>query len=118
MIYERISNNNYVIRGIGRSMRQAVGAAGVYTFDFDLVSGSAEFANANYTHGHIDRNLNNSDAALNQSTQGSISEGTQCWGFINTGRSKLTHAPSSAINTTYGLSWGSFTTTTTPRLKR
>ena len=94
-----------------------------------------------------DRNLNNSDGSLNQSTQGSISEGTQSlgttgtWGFINTGNpttsigqsQSLSHrtqrhyasefilssTTGSAINTTYGSASMSppSTTTTTPRLQ-
>ncbi|MCX5937254.1 MAG: VCBS domain-containing protein, partial [Cyanobium sp. LacPavin_0920_WC12_MAG_62_9] len=85
VIYEKTGANSYEIRGIGRS-RSATGPAGVYTFDFELVEGSALFVNGNYTYGHIDKNLNNSSAAQGTSSTGSISWGASrgSWGFINT----------------------------------
>jgi len=85
VIYEKIADNNFVVRGIGRS-RSADGPAGVNTFDFDLVEGSAVFANGNYTYGHIDKNLNGTTASTGTASTGSISWGatTGTWGFINT----------------------------------
>ena len=105
VIYEKTADNVFVIRGIGRS-RSASGPAGVYTFSFDLASGSDSFANSNYTYGHIDKNLNNSAGTIGQSSAGSISEGSTAlsggsgtWGFINT------QNPSSVVGSNQSLGY-------------
>jgi len=83
VIYEKTASNTFIVRGIGRS-RSASGPAGVYTFDFDLVAGSAVFANGNYTYGHIDKYLSGS-GDTGTSTTGSVATvGSGTWGFINT----------------------------------
>ncbi|WP_315856103.1 VCBS domain-containing protein, partial [Synechococcus lacustris] len=105
VIYEKTIDNTFIVRGIGRS-RSASGPAGVFTFDFDLVQGSAVFANANYTYGHIDNNLNNipnnnSGGSIGTASTGSISErgnGSGTWGFINTQNPITTVGASQSIS--------------------
>jgi VCBS repeat-containing protein len=62
------------------------------------VSGSAQLVNANYTYGHIDRNVNNPNAVLDTRSVGSVGWSTPngaTWGYLQAGLS------SANIGTTY-----------------
>jgi len=79
VIFEKVGSN-LVVRGVGKSRYTTT--SGIYTFDFDVQSGSASLANSNYTHGHFDRNINNSSGTLNTATNGSIGfGGGSTWGW-------------------------------------
>ncbi|MFN6051945.1 MAG: Ig-like domain-containing protein, partial [Planctomycetia bacterium] len=94
VILEKVGSN-YVMRGVGRS--RLTTTPGTYTFDFELVTGSAQLANANYTYGHIDRNVNNPNANF-VSSVGNIGWSTPAgatWGYLQAGLS------STNIGTTY-----------------
>jgi VCBS repeat-containing protein len=69
VIFEKVGSN-FIVRGVGRS--RLTTTAGTYTFDFDVVSGSNQLLNGNYTYGHFDRNVNGSSGTLDTRSTGSV----------------------------------------------